>query len=38
MVGRGNRKTSLGAAIGLLFTVGPEARKGGQNYVAAGEP
>jgi phage terminase large subunit-like protein len=35
MVGRGNRKTSLGAAIGLLFTVGHERRQGGQNYVAA---
>jgi phage terminase large subunit-like protein len=32
---RGNRKTSLGAALALLNTVGPEKRVGGQSIVAA---
>lgn len=32
---RGNRKTSLGAALGLLHTAGPEKQPGGQAIFAA---
>lgn len=35
MVGRGARKTSLCAALGLLHTTGPEARENGEVYFAA---
>lgn len=35
MVGRGARKTSLCASLGLLHTAGPEARQNGQVYFAA---
>jgi phage terminase large subunit-like protein len=35
MAGRGARKTSLAAALGLLHTIGPEAREGGEVYFAA---
>lgn len=35
MLPRGNRKTSLGAALGLLHTIGPENTPGAQNMVAA---
>ncbi|MFK4256450.1 terminase large subunit [Agrobacterium tumefaciens] len=35
MVGRGARKTSLAAALGLLHTMGPEARQGGEVYFSA---
>lgn len=35
MVGRGARKTSLSAALGLLHTIGPEAREGGEVYFSA---
>jgi phage terminase large subunit-like protein len=35
MVGRGARKTSLSSALGLLHTIGPEARRNGEVYFAA---
>ncbi|KQU81289.1 terminase [Ensifer sp. Root31] len=35
MLPRGNRKTSLGAALSLLHTIGPENTPGAQNMVAA---
>lgn len=35
MIGRGSRKTSLGAALCLLHTIGPERSPAAQNYVAA---
>jgi phage terminase large subunit-like protein len=35
MLPRGNRKTALGAALGLLHTIGPENKPGAQNMVAA---
>lgn len=35
MLPRGNRKTSLGAALALLHTVGPEVQTGGQVICAA---
>jgi phage terminase large subunit-like protein len=34
---RGNRKTSLGAALGLLHTIGPERANGGQIVCAAAD-
>lgn len=34
---RGNRKTSLGAALGLLHTIGPERINGGQGIFAAAD-
>ncbi|TNB46529.1 terminase large subunit [Martelella lutilitoris] len=34
---RGNRKTSLGAALGLLHTMGPEAVPGGEAIFAASD-
>ncbi|PRX11231.1 UNVERIFIED_ORG: phage terminase large subunit-like protein [Martelella mediterranea] len=34
---RGNRKTSLGAALGLLHTMGPEAVPGGEVIFAASD-
>lgn len=34
---RGNRKTSLGAALGLLHTIGPERIPGGQVVFAASD-
>lgn len=34
---RGNRKTSLGAALGLLHTIGPEAVPGGECLFAASD-
>lgn len=34
---RGNRKTSLGAALGLLHTIGPEKEPGGQALFAAAD-
>lgn len=34
---RGNRKTSLGAALGLLHTIGPERIPGGQAVCAASD-
>ncbi|WP_062225654.1 terminase large subunit [Aureimonas frigidaquae] len=34
---RGNRKTSLGAALGLLHTIGPERLNGGQANIAAAD-
>jgi phage terminase large subunit-like protein len=34
---RGNRKTSLGAALGLLHTIGPERVNGGQGIFAASD-
>lgn len=34
---RGNRKTSLGAALALLHTHGPEARPGGEVLTAAAD-
>ena len=34
---RGNRKTSLGAALGLLHTIGPERVNGGQANIAAAD-
>lgn len=34
---RGNRKTSLGAALGLLHTIGPEQINGGQVVCAASD-
>ena len=34
---RGNRKTSLGAALGLLHTIGPEAVPGGEAIFAASD-
>ena len=34
---RGNRKTSLGAALGLLHTMGPEAVPGGEVLTAAAD-
>ncbi|MGV3553093.1 terminase large subunit [Rhizobium sp.] len=37
MLPRGNRKTSLGAALGLLHTIGPESIPGGENIVAASD-
>lgn len=36
-VGRGNRKTSLGAAMALLFTFGPERQPAGQVVSAAAD-
>jgi phage terminase large subunit-like protein len=36
-VGRGNRKTSLGAAFALLHTIGPERVTGGQVVSAAAD-
>jgi phage terminase large subunit-like protein len=36
-VGRGNRKTSLGAAFALLHTIGPEKVTGGQVISAAAD-
>ncbi len=37
LIGRGNRKTSLGAALSLLHTMGPEAQPGGEVVFAAGD-
>lgn len=37
MLPRGNRKTSLGAALALLHTIGPESRPGGEAMVAASD-
>lgn len=37
LIGRGNRKTSLGAALSLLHTDGPEAVPGGEVVFAAGD-
>ena len=37
LIGRGNRKTSLGAALALLHTMGPEAVPGGEVIFAAGD-
>lgn len=37
LIGRGNRKTSLGAALSLLHTMGPEAVPGGEAIFAAGD-
>lgn len=37
MLPRGNRKTSLGAALALLHTIGPEAMPGGECMVAASD-
>jgi phage terminase large subunit-like protein len=37
MLPRGNRKTSLGAALALLHTIGPEAMPGGECMVAAAD-
>jgi phage terminase large subunit-like protein len=34
---RGNRKTSLAAALGLLHTIGPEAVAGGEVITAASD-
>lgn len=34
---RGNRKTSLGAALGLLHTIGPESVHGGESLFAASD-
>lgn len=34
---RGNRKTSLGAALGLLHTIGPESQPGGEALFAASD-
>lgn len=34
---RGNRKTSLAAALGLLHTIGPEATPGGESIFAASD-
>lgn len=34
---RGNRKTSLGAALGLLHTIGPESVAGGECLFAASD-
>lgn len=34
---RGNRKTSLGAALSLLHTIGPENVAGGESMVAASD-
>ncbi|ACF02485.1 Terminase [Rhodopseudomonas palustris TIE-1] len=34
---RGNRKTSLAAALSLLHTIGPERRPGGEAIFAAGD-
>ena len=34
---RGNRKTSLGAALGLLHTIGPENVPGGESLFAASD-
>jgi phage terminase large subunit-like protein len=34
---RGNRKTSLGAALGLLHTIGPESVPGGECLFAASD-
>ncbi len=34
---RGNRKTSLGAALGLLHTIGPESIPGGECLFAASD-
>lgn len=34
---RGNRKTSLGAALGLLHTIGPECVNGGEALFAASD-
>lgn len=37
LIGRGNRKTSLGAALTLLHTMGPEAVPGGEVLTAASD-
>ncbi|MBK3745819.1 terminase large subunit [Paraburkholderia aspalathi] len=37
MLPRGNRKTSLAAALALLHTIGPEARPAGQAIFAASD-
>ncbi|MDR6101023.1 phage terminase large subunit-like protein [Agrobacterium larrymoorei] len=37
MLPRGNRKTSLGAALALLHTIGPENMPGGECMVAASD-
>ena len=37
MLPRGNRKTSLGAALGLLHTIGPENVPGGEVMLAASD-
>jgi phage terminase large subunit-like protein len=34
---RGNRKTSIGAALGLLHTIGPEKQPGGESIFAASD-
>tara|TARA_R110002020_G_scaffold5179_4_gene21918 strand:- start:5642 stop:7261 length:1620 start_codon:yes stop_codon:yes gene_type:complete len=34
---RGNRKTSIGAALGLLHTIGPEKHPGGEAIFAAAD-
>lgn len=37
LIGRGNRKTTLGAGLALLHTHGPEAVPGGEVLFAAGD-
>jgi len=37
MIPRGNRKTTLGAALTLLHSIGPEKTKGGQIVCAAAD-
>lgn len=37
MLPRGNRKTSIGAALGLLHSIGPEAIPGGECMCAASD-
>jgi phage terminase large subunit-like protein len=37
LIPRGNRKTSLGAALGLLHTIGPENVQGGECLFAASD-
>lgn len=37
MLPRGNRKTSLGAALALLHTIGPERIPGGQSLLTASD-
>ncbi|MFN3315162.1 MAG: terminase large subunit, partial [Hyphomonas sp.] len=37
MLPRGNRKTSLAAALALLHTIGPERRPGGEAIFAAAD-
>src|SRR4051794_14774689 len=37
MIPRGNRKTTLGAALALLHSIGPERTPGGQIVLAAAD-